>query len=79
MSRARYEIVEVAGDYIMIKDVGHGSGMSVTNDAERVVDDLAQRLGSRKLLYIDSDGKTDELIVRDGRFAGFAPGPGRTP
>lgn len=29
----------------------------------------------RRLLYYDSQGQLDELLVRDGKFAGFKAGP----
>jgi hypothetical protein len=28
-----------------------------------------------RIFYFDSSGDLDELLVKDGRFAGFAPGP----
>jgi hypothetical protein len=55
---------------------GHGNRHpTVTNDAEYVVEQLAARLGDRLLLYFDSEGDLDQLVVRNGKFAGFAPAP----
>lgn len=80
MKRAQYEVVRDMPDHMTIRDLGPWDQFpTVTNDAENVVLDLADLLGNRRLLYIDSEGKLDELLVKDGRFAGFAPGPGRTP
>jgi hypothetical protein len=45
----------------------------VTNDAEWVVAQLAGYLLGRRLFYYDSLGSLDELVVKEGRFAGFAP------
>ncbi len=63
--------------FFVIRDVGNGN-MSVTNDAEdvvrRLIDVRALKPGQR-LLYFDSDGQLDELKIKDGKFAGFAPGP----
>ncbi len=76
MSRSRYERVSSDDDYFIIKDVGHGNHLSVTNDAEDVVKEVALMMKpGQKLLYYDSDGNLDELKIENGEFAGFAPGP----
>lgn len=72
MSRARYEICEETPDLLVIEDIGRDV-MSVTNDAEAVVAELAEKLGDRRLEYYDSDGRRDQLLVVAGQFAGFAP------
>ncbi len=59
---------------LVIRDLDRG-GMSVTNDAENVVECLAGELRGRRLFYYDSNGQLDELVVADGKFVGFAPGP----
>lgn len=75
---ADYCIIEdLPGKPLVILDRNLGN-RSVTNDADNVVADLvaAGRLPSdRRLFYYDSEGQLDELLVKDGRFAGFAPGP----
>jgi len=77
MSRAHYCIVQDTPDLLLIEDIGHDV-MSVTNDAEAVVEELASRLGERRLEYYDSQGVRDQLLVVDGKFAGFAPAQGET-
>ncbi len=68
-------IISNSADWVIIRDVGHGDGYkTVTNDAAAVVAELAPVLGGRRLFYIDSSGRLDELIVEAGRFAGFAAG-----
>jgi hypothetical protein len=63
---------------LVIEDVGdHSRQLTVTNDAEWVVEQIATMLNGRRLEYIDSEGNRDEIVVRDGRFAGFAPSGGR--
>lgn len=67
---------------LVIKDVGPWDRyLTVTNGAEQVVADLVAMgklpLG-RKLLYYDSDGVLDEILIVNGKFAGFKPGPDRT-
>lgn len=76
---SRYEIVsDVAGEPLIIRDVGHMDHKSITNDAANVVADLVSNEylpAGRRLYYYDSQGQLDELIVKDGEFAGFARGP----
>ena len=51
---------------------------TVTNGAEEVV---AELLGSgllkqnQRLFYYDSEKNLDEILIKDGHFAGFAPNP----
>lgn len=76
MARALYTVTDDLPDRLVIRDIGHDRGkMTVTNDAEAVVAELAPQLRGRRLLYFDSMDVLDELVVVDGQFAGFAPGP----
>ncbi len=83
MRHAEYTVDEVTEDRVVITDVGHlGDHPTITNDAKHVVERLilgGHLLPGRRLFYYDSDGALDELLVSwpSGRFAGFAPGPGR--
>jgi hypothetical protein len=77
---ARYVVVEddlLDADPLVIRDVGPWDKRpTVTNDAEDVVRRLVEegRLPEgRRLLYYDSEGNLDELVVKDGKFAGFKP------
>lgn len=77
-ARARFEVVSEDAEKLVIMDVGPWTAHpTVTNDAEAVVEELAPTLKGRRLLYYDSDGDLDELMVKDGKFEGFFPGPGR--
>lgn len=71
MRRARYEIIADTPELLLIKDVGSGTDLTVTNDAENVVKELAGRLGSRRLEYYDSDNMRDRILVENGQFVGF--------
>jgi hypothetical protein len=74
-----YDIIDDRPDYILIKDMN--GPMSVTNDAERVVEELFAQgriTGRNRLYYVDSTGRADELIYRVSkehplgvRFVGF--------
>ena len=73
--RAKYCIVVDTPDVLRIEDIGeHDLLPTITNDAEGVVARLAKRVGKRRLEYIDSEGAMDLLLIKDGKFAGFAPG-----
>jgi len=66
--------------FFVIRDIGYNNQLSVTNDAEGVVQGLIfdkELAPGQRLLYYDTDGNLDELKIKDGKFAGFAPGPGR--
>lgn len=82
-ARARYVVVEddfLSEEPLVIQDVGPWDRHpTITNDAEAVVAELVARgelPSGRRLFYIDSEGQKDEILVKDGRFAGFAPGGG---
>ena len=64
MSRSDYEVVGV-----VIVDLNLGN-KSVTNDAEAVVAELADR---GRILSFDSQGYVDELDHDHGLFKGFKP------
>ena len=70
-----FQIVHQTEEYIYIVDVGAGY-WSVTNNAEKVLRYLIEhhQLGSRRLIYRDSEGQIDEILHDNGRFLDFAPG-----
>lgn len=76
---ANFTIVKADSEVLVIKDIGPwDQHLSVTNDAENVVKCLVKKgmlPPGRKLLYYDSSGQLDELVVKSGKFAGFRPGP----
>jgi hypothetical protein len=59
---------------IRIADLNHGA-MSITNDAEAVVQDVVGKHGDVLIEYIDTNGNVDRLIHTGGVFTAFAPGP----
>lgn len=79
-ARALYVIVRGRGagaqSPLVIRDLD--GPVSVTNDAEAVVEDLVAQghlPEGRRLFYYDTDGCYDELLHAGGRFTGFRPGP----
>jgi len=82
MRSTNYRIIEDDEKMIaplIIQDMGPWDEfLTVTNGAEDVVEELVKmgRLpAGRRLYYYDSEMILDELMVKDGKFAGFKPGP----
>ena len=75
MSRsARYAVVEDTAERLVLQDLGPwDKHLSITNDAENVVEGVAVRLKGRRLFYYDTDSKLTELIVDQdfGKFIRF--------
>jgi len=74
---ATFEVVKVTDDIVWIRDLDREC--SITNDAERVCDELAIEYGERRIIYRDTDGSWDELVHEHGRFLAFAPARGTAP
>jgi hypothetical protein len=78
--QARFSIVGSNPDIMLLRDLGPWNRfMTITNDAEGVVKRVLPMLGTRRLFYYDSEGELTELIVKDGRFAGFKACPQGVP
>jgi hypothetical protein len=76
MNQANYTVEHIDAKRIVIRDLGPWDMyQTVTNAAESVVDELStsDRLVGRRLFYYDSEGDLGELLIKDGKFAGFAP------
>jgi hypothetical protein len=78
MNQSHYVIVENDPNKqapLVIRDVGPWDHyMTVTNDAERVVNELVHRHElppGRRLLYYDSEGTLTEIVIDKGKFAYF--------
>lgn len=75
---ARFYVECDTCESITIRDMGPWDEYpTITNDPEWVVSQLASVVGDRRLFYYDSMGELDELVIRNGHFARFAPGPQR--
>jgi hypothetical protein len=72
---AKVSFVRADAFSVVIRDDCSRGCPSLTNDVEAVVAAWAPRLGSRRLFYLDSTGAMDEIVIVDGRFHSFAPGP----
>jgi hypothetical protein len=73
--RAQWGVALADSRGLILTDVGpHDMFPTITNDAEAVVADVAGELNGRRLFYVDTEGRVDELLVAGGKFAGFAPG-----
>ncbi|MBW7932157.1 MAG: hypothetical protein H3C62_00820 [Gemmatimonadaceae bacterium] len=80
--RARFTIVGKHAGVLTIRDIGPWSTHpTVTNDAEHVVQSLVASgdlADGERLLYVDSEGRLDEIVIYGRQFAGFKPGPSAT-
>jgi hypothetical protein len=76
MKKANYIFIRRDKDKLVIRDVGPWETfMTVSNAAEEVVEELVrsgQLSEGFRLFYYDSEGVLDEILVKDGKFAGFA-------
>lgn len=79
-ARAKYELVEFEGQpgVIFIRDLDQG-GVSVTNDAEAVVEEVHKLYPGKRIVYRDSYGDWGELIHTAGKFTEFGLYKGLTP
>lgn len=75
--RSSFDIVEVSDEIVFIVD--NDIGCSVTNDAENVVELVAQIHPNKRIVYCDTDGCWDELVHTDGVFANFKHYAGEVP
>lgn len=71
--RATYDVVEVSAERRALWLVDLDGPRSVTNDAERVCEELSHLYPGSRLFYRDTDGNWDELVHDAGRFLRFAP------
>lgn len=62
---------------LIIRDVGPWDRFfTITNAAEQVVEELRAKghlPDGRRLLYYDSEGNLDEILIKDGKFDEFKP------
>jgi len=74
--KANFKLEESNDKYVLIRDLCSDSnpGMTLTNDAESVVEYLFDKnlLGNQtRLFYIDTNGRVDELLHLYRKFDGF--------
>lgn len=71
--KASYSLLSISDTHIIIAD--NDESISITNNAESVVKELASNQGIRhkKIYYRDTDGRFDELVTHDDVFVGFKP------
>ncbi|MBZ9683272.1 hypothetical protein LB531_21680 [Mesorhizobium sp. CO1-1-2] len=79
MTRSSYSEMAVMHGFVFITDNCRSGSMSVTNDAERVVQECLGIYGERRIIYRDSEGEWGELLHTGIQFRGFAPYTDRTP
>ncbi|BCH12006.1 hypothetical protein MesoLj131c_62640 [Mesorhizobium sp. 131-3-5] len=77
--RSSYSEMAVTQAFVFITDNCRPGSMSVTNDAERVVQECLGIYGERRIIYRDSEGEWAELLHTGIQFRGFAPFEGDIP
>ncbi|GHU66567.1 hypothetical protein FACS189447_07710 [Spirochaetia bacterium] len=73
---AVYEVLRETNTFIFIKDIGHKTHKSITNDVEFVLESLAAdyNIKYRRIFYIDSMNEIDEIIHSEKHFISFKHG-----
>lgn len=69
MIRSNFSVCIDGGVFVVI-DLNNGA-TSVTNDIENVVAFLGARIDGRPMVYRDSEGHWDGVIIKDGKFHDF--------
>jgi hypothetical protein len=72
-NHAVFEIIQETKSFIYIKDTGHMNHKTITNDVEWVLGKL-DNIEKRRIFYMDSDGRIDEIIHREKTFIDFKAG-----
>lgn len=67
--RASYLVTGVDQNWITLRD--QDGRVSVTNDAEAVVEEVLAQIGNRRIRYYDTQGDLGELIHDGRQFTGF--------
>jgi len=74
MANKNYQIITETDSYILIEDISYlNGGRTITNDAERVVNELIQfhDAKNKMILYRDTEGYTDQLLHDGKKFLSF--------
>ena len=72
--KADYHIYNVTKEFVFLSDESLLTDtMSVTNDAEAVVEQLHAMYPTKRYVYTDTAGDVDELLHDGPTFTGFAP------
>jgi len=76
---ADFRVVAETDEFVFIEDMNL-SNVSVTNEAEYVVQSVLSAHGNRRrIVYNDSEGQWDELVHDGKQFVDFSPYKGPTP
>ena len=74
-NHAEFLVCQITDDFIYIKDAG-GNSRTITNDPHWVIEQLSADYGlnNRRVFYMDTLGRIDELAHDGGHFTGYKPG-----
>ena len=76
-TKSTFTIVKLTDSMVFLVD--RIIGMSVTNDAENVCENISQQYPDKRIIYRDTDGRWDELVHKDGVFTGYKSYSGDVP
>lgn len=75
---AEFTILVVTDTHIVIRDNDAVYSKTITNDADYVIAQLQHRIDggikNRKVFYLDTMCRFDELVVKNGQFHSFKAG-----
>ena len=71
-TRSQFKVVQIDPDRVFLIDLNLG-GMSVTNDAENVYAAMQEQYPRRRVIYRDSNGIWDEIVLNGKGTANFLP------
>lgn len=77
-NHADYEIVRVEDDKVFIVDLDLGN-ISVTNDASNVYREINNNFPNRRLIYRDTLGNWDEIVINKNLSVEYLPYHGEVP
>lgn len=75
--RSIFSIVKIHPEKVILRDEFNNSmsTMTVTNDAEAVVEYILKLYPHKRIFYYDTEGMLDELMHDGEQFRGFKVGP----
>lgn len=71
--RSLYDIVKVDSDKVFLIDLNLPGTKSVTNDADLVWDDIQKLYPGKRIIYRDTMGRWDEMILGMFQYINFKP------
>jgi hypothetical protein len=65
MRRSNYRVLNEQHETILIDSGPHDKYLTITNDAENIINELTPEQKSKPIIYIDTDNEVVQLILND--------------